>query len=126
MPGGARALALPWNDVDALLAREDAGLCLVTGGDELTVEFDVRELVPVPAGQVREYFLRTVGWDKDSDYHVAAGTTIEPLPWRGMNDQHYGSEARPVFASDALHHQFNTRWVGPNTLARIPRRSSAR
>lgn len=115
--------------VDELLAVEDAGLCLVTGGDELTLEFAVAGLAPVPAGHVREYFLHTVGWDKDADYHVAAGTTVEPLPWRGMNDQHYGVDPRPPFASDVLHQQFNTRWVGPQTLARLARgirRSSAR
>ena len=70
-----------------LLAAEDQGLCLVAGGDELTLEFEVSGLPPLAPGQVRDYFLRTVGWDKDADYHVAEGTTLEPLPWRGMDDQ---------------------------------------
>ena len=66
----------------------------------------------------RDYFLFTIGWDKDADYHVAAGTTIEPLPWRGMDDQRHGTEVRPEFPSDALHQRFNTRWVGPRTYSR--------
>ncbi len=110
--------ATRYGAVDELLAAEDDGLCLVTGGDELTLEFNVANLPAPPPGHVREYFLRTVGWDKDSDYHVAAGTTLEPLPWRSMNYQPYGTEIRPPFPSDLLHRRFNTRWVGPTTLAR--------
>ena len=110
--------ATRYGAVDELLAAEDDGLCLVTGGDELTLEFNVAGLAALPPGHVREYFLRTVGWDKDSDYHVAAGTTIDPLPWHGMNYQQYGTEVRPAFPSDLLHQRFNTRWVGPTTLAR--------
>lgn len=118
--------ATRYGAVDQLLADEDQGLCLVTGGDELTLEFDVGSLPPVPAGLVREYFLRTVGWDKDSDYHVAAGTTIEPLPWRGMDYQKYGQQARPGFATDEMHRRFNTRWVGPHTQARAQTSRGAR
>lgn len=116
--------ATRYGPVEELVTAEDQALCLVAGGDELTLEFSVAELPAVQTGWVREYFLRTVGWDKDSDYHVAAGTTIEPLPWRGMDDQKYGKEARPPFPSDALHRRFNSRWVGPNTLAR--RQSASR
>jgi len=105
-------------DVRELLAARDNGLAIVAGGDELTLEFDAATLpAPVP-GTVREFFLWTVGWDKDADYHVAAGTTIEPLPWSGMDDQRHGVEVRPAFPSDALHSKYNTRWIGPRTHAR--------
>lgn len=110
--------ATRYGAVEPLITVEDQALCLVTGGDELTLEFPVASLPAAPEGTVREYFLRTVGWDKDSDYHVAAGTTIEPLPWRGMVDQKYGTETRPAFPSDELHRRYNSRWVGPDTLAR--------
>jgi hypothetical protein len=90
-------------DVRELLAARDNGVAIVAGGDELTLEFDAAK-VPAPTpGMVREFFLWTVGWDKDADYHVAAGTTIEP---------------RPAFPSDALHERYNTRWIGPKTYVR--------
>ncbi len=105
-------------DVRELLAARDNGLAIVAGGDELTLEFDAATLPPAPAGTVREFFLWTVGWDKDADYHVAAGTAIEPLPWTGMDDQRHGTQERPAFASDGLHAKYNTRWIGPKTYVR--------
>jgi hypothetical protein len=69
---------------------------------------------------VRDFFLYTVGWDKDSDFHVKLGTKVEPLPYNGMDDQAYGAQPRPEYlrASDELMAKFNTRWVGPMTLSR--------
>ena len=63
-------------------------------------------------GSQRDFFLFVSGWDKDSDFHVVTGTSIEPLPWHGMNEQHYGREPRPVFTNDAWIQKYNTRWVG--------------
>ncbi|MFM8420291.1 MAG: FG-GAP-like repeat-containing protein [Verrucomicrobiota bacterium] len=107
-------------DVRELLAQRDQGLALLAGGDELTLAFDDSALPPTAPGRQRTFFLWTVGWDKDADYHVARGNTVEPLPWSGMDDQRHGVEARPSFPSDALHERFNTRWIGPRTVARRP------
>jgi hypothetical protein len=87
-------------------------------GDEIQLGFEPG--AAVPAGWVRDFVLYSVGWDKDADYHVAAGTSIEPLPWSGMDDQLHGIQPRPAFPSDALHQEFNTRWVGPRAIARKP------
>lgn len=100
-----------YGDVSKLIAARDEGLALLNGGDELTLNFAVSTLPPKPAGSVREYFLYVDGWDKDSDFHVAAGGQVEPLPFHGMNDQLYGREKRPEFPTDALHRKYNTRWV---------------
>jgi hypothetical protein len=104
--------------VDELLAQSDNGLALVAGGDELTLRFAAEGLPPKPAGSVRDFFLFTVGWDKDADYHVARGTEVGPLPWIGMDDQTYGKALRPKFPSDELHTRHNTRWVGERTFVR--------
>ena len=98
-------------DVLELIAARDEGLAILNAGDELTLRFETHLLPPKPPGRVREYFLYVDGWDKDSDFHVASGTTVEPLPFHGMNDQLYGREPRPEFPSDALHRKYNTRWV---------------
>ena len=67
---------------------------------------------------VREFFLWSVGWDKDADFHCVRGAEVGPLPWRGMDDQKYGHEERPPFASDTLMQKYNTRWVGPYTFTK--------
>jgi hypothetical protein len=111
-----------YGDVAELVARRDEGLVVMNGGDELTLQFSAAEVPPKPPGYVREFFLYTDGWDKDSDFHVAAGTTVEPLPWHGMNDQLHGKEQRPRFPSDELHRKYNTRWVAPQTFHRTANR----
>jgi Flp pilus assembly protein TadD len=110
-----------YGDVGELIVRKDNALALLNGGDELTLKFAAAELPPKPAGAVRDFFLFTSGWDKDADFHVAAGTTVEPLPWHGMDDQRYGRQPRPAFTNDAWITKYNTRWVGPQTLARQAR-----
>jgi len=104
--------------VDELIASQDNTLALLNGGDELTLHFAARSLPPKPAGLVRDFFLSTVGWDKDADFHCELGWQVEPLPWHGMDDQRYGRQARPVFDNDQWMRHYNTRWVGPYTLTR--------
>ena len=97
--------------VSELIASTDEGLLLMNSGDELTLNFSVDSLPKKIPGSVREFFLYVDGWDKDSDFHVASGTQVKPLPFHGMDDQRYSQETRPPFASDALHRKYNTRWV---------------
>ncbi|HXJ60949.1 MAG TPA: FG-GAP-like repeat-containing protein [Verrucomicrobiae bacterium] len=104
--------------VDELIAGADNALALLNGGDELTLEFAAATLPPKPAGLTREFFLYTVGWDKDADFHCELGWQVEPLPWQGMDDQAYGHQERPVFANDNWIRKYNTRWVGPYTTVR--------
>jgi tetratricopeptide (TPR) repeat protein len=112
-----------YGDVLELCASRDEGLAVINSGDELTLRFDIRSLPPKPPGMVREFFLYADGWDKDSDFHVAKGTSVEPLPFHGMDDQAYGLENRPTFPSDALHRRFNTRWVEGSLLKQNVARS---
>lgn len=107
-----------YGPVDELIAREDNALAILNGGDELTLEFAADRLPPRPPDTERTFFLYTVGWDKDADFHVELGWKVEPLPWHGMDDQRYGREDRPAFASDALMRRYTTRWVPQYTLRR--------
>jgi len=119
IPGG---WCTRYGDVSELIAARDEGLVLVNAGDELSLKFAVSSLPPKPAGSVREFFLYADGWDKDSDFHVAAGTQVEPLPFHGMEEQLYGREPRPRFASDELHRKYNTRWVEGTVLKQAAKR----
>lgn len=108
-----------YGDVSELIASRDEGLVLMNSGDELTLKFAASSLPPKPPGSVREFFLYADGWDKDSDFHVAAGAHVEPLPYHGMDDQRYSLVIRPSFPSDALHRKYNTRWVEGNGLRQM-------
>jgi len=110
-----------YGPVDELVAREDNALALLNGGDELTLEFTADRLPPKPPGMLRDFFLYTVGWDKDADFHVELGWQVGPLPWHGMNDQHYGREPRPALPADELMRRYTTRWVAQHTLKRATR-----
>jgi hypothetical protein len=114
--------ATRYGTVDELVAAEDNGVVTVAAGDALTLGFSATALPRIPSGHRRRFFLWTVGWNKDADYHVAAGDRIDPLPWHGMDDARHGREARPPFPSDALHQRFNTRWVGPFNYERATAR----
>ena len=111
-----------YGDVSELIAARDEGLALLNGGDELTLKFVASSLPPKPAGALRQFFLYVDGWDKDSDFHVATGTQVGPLPFHGMDDQLYGRQKRPAFPSDTLQEKYNTRWVEGRALKQTAKR----
>jgi hypothetical protein len=110
-----------YGDVRELLDQQDNSLVLMNGGDELTLAFQESALPPRPEGFDRMFFLYSVGWDKDADFHVRHGTTVEPLPFHGMNDQLYGLEPLPADYDDSWIRTYNTRWVGPLTIRQASR-----
>ena len=80
-------------DVRDLLATPDDRVVTLDAGDEVTVMFDPRDL-PAPApGTVRDYLLRSWGWDKDSSFHTQAGQAVGPLPFQKMRQYPFGPEA---------------------------------
>ena len=107
-----------YGPVGELIHQRDNGLVLLNGGDELTLSFDAGQLPGKPTGSERDFFLFSVGWDKDADVHCKLGSQVEPLPWHGMDDQLYGQQPRPAFPSDGWMKKYHTRWVGPYTLSR--------
>jgi Flp pilus assembly protein TadD len=107
-----------YGEVDELISGRDNALALLNGGDELTLSFAADKLPKKSAGTARDFLLYTVGWDKDSDFHVARGLTVGPLPFHGMDDQLYGRQPRADFSDDDWIKNYNTRWVGPYTLRR--------
>lgn len=109
-----------YGPVDELIAGKDNALALLNGGDELTLDFDAASLPELKPGYSREFFLFTVGWDKDSDFHVARGWTVGPLPFHGQNDQTYGHREFEQIETAPWTKVYNTRYVGPLTLKRAP------
>ena len=107
-----------YGEVDELVRSNDNALALINAGDELTLTFAATDLPPLAPGHTRDFFLFSSGWDKDSDFHVATGTSVTPLPWHGLDDQWYGRQARPAFTNDAWMERFNTRWCGARLVSR--------
>jgi tetratricopeptide (TPR) repeat protein len=107
-----------YGEVDELVRKGDDAVVLINGGDELALSFRADNLLPKPAGYVRDFFLHVVGWDKDADFHVGQGWRVEPLPFRGMDDQAYDHLVRPAGADKAWIRKYNTRWVGPMVLSK--------
>ncbi len=110
--------ATRYGDVRPLINATDNASALICGGDALALRFDVRSQAQPAPGRTIDYFLHCVGWDKDSDFHVAAGDRIEPTPWHGMNAQSYGQESAPAGVDPGWKETWNTRWVGEQTLTR--------
>jgi len=107
-----------YGEVGELISEQDDALAIINAGDELTVEFDAKLFPEKPPGYERDFFLFSVGWDKDTDFHIRHGTTVDPLPWRGLNSQMYGLQPRPAMSNDNWMSRYNTRWVGPWARAR--------
>ena len=112
--------ATRYGDVDELVAAKDNRLALIAAGDELTLGFAATKLPTQRPHTARHFFLFTSGWDKDADFHVAQGWTVEPLPWHGMDAQRYGREPRPKL-DDGWIKKYNTRWIGPRPLQKLNR-----
>ena len=83
-----------YGDVAELLRRDDDRLCLIGPGDEVRLEFDQREVPPIPEGWTRSYVLRAVGYCKDADPFTGGSDSVGPLPWRGMPAYPFGPEGR--------------------------------
>jgi hypothetical protein len=102
-----------YGSVNPLLAEADDAFVLLNGGDELALSFRADHLPPKPPGYDREFFLHVTGWDKDADFHVGKGWSVEPLPFHGMDDQAYTRQAGPMGRAAEMMRNYNTRWVGP-------------
>jgi len=86
-----------FGDVLPLVTHRDAKLALLNGGDALELRFPASDLPRPESGRTRTFFFYSVGWDKDGDYNVVTGNSVEPLP--------------VVAEDDSWRIRYNTRWV---------------
>ncbi len=73
-----------FGDVLPLLTESDNRYAITNAGDETTIEFDEKDLPPLPEGWKRDFLIRSTGWVKDGDLNTAFGNTVGPLPFHGM------------------------------------------
>ncbi|MEE2890193.1 MAG: ASPIC/UnbV domain-containing protein [Planctomycetota bacterium] len=72
--------------VDELLTEIDDRFVVIGGGDELLLEYDASTLPELPDGWQRTWLFDTFGWCKDLDPLTGARDSVEPLPFRAMNN----------------------------------------
>jgi hypothetical protein len=95
-----------FGDVLPLVTHRDAKLVLMGGGDALELRFAASGLPSLERERTRTFFLYSVGWDKDGDYNVVSGNSVEPLP--------------VVAEDDDWRIRYNTRWVSRSWPATSP------
>jgi hypothetical protein len=105
-----------YGDVTELLNKADDCFVIFGPGDGLTVNFDASHLPPLTEGWTRDFVLRTWGYCKDCGPFTATGDTIEPLPFRAMDNY---PPKKSKYPEDAKHNdyrrRYNTRPVGKST-----------
>ncbi len=102
----------PWNpmagnytrygQVEKLLDGSDDRLVVMSTGDEITVQFDGRNLPPPKPGWKRDFLLYTAGYAKDGEPNTAYSRVVGPLPFREMSKYPY---APPEHYPDDPEHQ---------------------
>jgi hypothetical protein len=83
-----------FGDVVELIHQRDDRLAVLGAGDELTLRFRAPPSDP-PNGWRRDFLLYSVGWDKDANLCTVAGQTVEPLPYKAMNNYPPSAGDRP-------------------------------
>jgi len=114
-----RGMFTRYGSVLELLMEADDMMAVIGAGDAVTVRFDLPDQGP-PEGWNRDFFLHTVGWDKDADLNTIHGQTVEPLPYRAMTSYPYSWD-ESVPDSPAFHdyvRRYQTREQDPNQFWR--------
>jgi hypothetical protein len=104
-----------YGNVRELLASFDDHLVVFGSGEEVALEFNPASLPSLPKGWTRDYFFEANGYEKDMDFYAAEGSTVEPLPFRGMKQYPYPGKSFPADASHVDYLlNYNTRYVSGN------------
>lgn len=100
-----------YGDVLDLVSAVDDRFAVFGSGEGVKLDFDPRNLPPLPAGWVRDYFFYANGFEKDLDFYAAHAFTVEPLPHHGLMAYPYPSGQE--YPTDAQHLgyelEYNTR-----------------
>ena len=111
-----------FGDVRELVTSTDDRLLVMGTGDEMTIEFAVPE-EPLPPGWQRDFFVRSVGWDKDANLHTVTGQTVEPLPSVEMSSYPNFDHPRSPEWNRYLK-EYQTRELNPDAFRHVLQRST--
>ncbi len=107
-----------YGDVRELLQQSDDRFVVFSSGEGVKLDFDPRELGPLPAGWVRDYFFYADGFEKDLDFYAAYAFTVEPLPRHSLLSYPY--PAGKDYPADADHQQYQLDYNTRQRSDRLP------
>ncbi len=108
-----------FGDVRELLLAPDDMYVITRSGDEIGIDFDARQMPPLPKGWKRTFLVYADGFGKDMDINSARPETIGELPFHGMKSYPYSSTDRYPMTKrrqDYLE-RYNTRTISDQTQA---------
>jgi hypothetical protein len=100
-----------YGDVRSLLQNTDDRFVVFASGEGVKLDFDPRNLPPLAAGWIRDYFFYANGFEKDLDFYAAHAFTVEPLPQHSPLSYPYPAGREYPTDAEHLNYQleFNTR-----------------
>jgi Flp pilus assembly protein TadD len=107
-----------YGDVRELLQQSDDRFVVFSSGEGVKLDFDPRELAPLSAGWVRDYFFYADGFEKDLDFYAAYAFTVEPLPRHSLLSYPY--PAGKDYPADADHQQYQLDYNTRQRSDRLP------
>ena len=104
-----------YGDVKELVLEGDDKYIISNAGDEITINYDARNLPELKEGWKRDFLIYSEGWVKDGDLNTAHSKTVEPLPYHGIGQYPYGpADGYPADeAHNAYRTKYNTRKIDP-------------
>jgi Flp pilus assembly protein TadD len=107
-----------YGDVRELLRTADDRLVVFGSGEGVKLDFDPRQLPPLPQGWFRDYFFFADGFEKDLDFYAAHGFTVEPLPYHTLMPYPYAEGAG--YPADAAHVGYQLEYNTRSRSGRLP------
>jgi hypothetical protein len=104
--------------VKSLLSSSDDKFVIFSSGEGVKLDFDPRNLPPLPAGWVRDYFFYADGFEKDLDFYAAHAFTVEPLPKHGLFSYPY--PAGKEYPADDEHLSYELEYNTRTRSDRLP------
>jgi len=97
-----------YGDVLPLLQKADDQYIIADGGDEISIDFNARQLPGLPKGWKRDFLIYSEGWVKDGDLNTADGQTVAPLPFHKMPAYPYSKNI--AYPTDKEHREYQQKY----------------
>ncbi|MEO8720383.1 MAG: FG-GAP-like repeat-containing protein [Ginsengibacter sp.] len=97
-----------YGDVLPLLQKADDEYIIANSGDQVSIDFDAKNVPLLPKGWKRDFLIYSEGWVKDGDLNTAHGQTVDPLPFHAMPSYPYGKNIK--YPTDKAHREYQEKY----------------
>jgi hypothetical protein len=107
-----------YGEVSPLLLNSDNRYVIMNAGDEITLEFETKDIPALKNGWSRDFLFYNDGWLKDGDLNTASGKTVKPLPFHGMESYPFGAVNGSPTSEEYQNYKrvYNTRSITTNSF----------